>query len=130
LTSIKSPFQLYGLHKSSSVEKLQESHLQTDQNPQKPDCTGTKPILLFIPNQPLSRQGKSLDNTLVSTLLTVLMAHHIFAMYERKYQIVRSFWTAPTSPSGALSRAPSTPKMTPFSRVESYNGITTQNIVI
>jgi len=35
---------------------------------------------VWLSNYPLFRQGKSLDNTLVSTLLTVLMAHHIFVM--------------------------------------------------
>jgi len=34
-------------------------------------------LMLSIPNYPLSCQGKSLDNTLVSTLLTVLIAPYI-----------------------------------------------------
>jgi len=36
--------------------------------------------MLLIPDYLPSRQGKSLDNTLESTLLMALMAHYVFVM--------------------------------------------------
>ena len=37
-------------------------------------------LILTIPNYLLSRQVKILDSTLLSVILTVVMAHHIFVM--------------------------------------------------
>jgi hypothetical protein len=84
-------------------------------------CTAARAqasLILSIPNYLLSRQGKSLDNTQVSTLLTVLMAHHIFVLrasdhqklLDRSHQLVRT--------RRALSRTRSTPKRIHFSELK------------
>jgi len=115
------------LNNTSSIRKTSVIEPTERLNPKIFNSVNTSLTTLFIPNQLLRRQGKSLDYTLVSTLLTIPMAHHIFVMrapnrqklLNRSHQPIRHTEPHKDHPETGL-----------LSSVDAYNSPTTRRLVI
>ena len=82
------------------------AHAGETQSHRCPTARAQASLILSIPNYLLSRQGKSPDNTLVSTLLTVRMVYHIFVLRAPDRQKLSDRSHQPTREHRAVDRFP------------------------